>query len=485
VLKDKDGNLYFIDTVVNSAKSEDSKDNKDGKDGKDNRDNRDNTQKSESDTKTTRFHAEAERQADAIDDWLDGFEGGPRFQTVTPNLPNKKPTTPTTPTTTPKPPHFVKASKIREKIQDRAIKLRRIEEELRKRGVKISIDQSAYEGIDKAPSRIMAKTEKMMDELYRPLAGVAVEIRKKHGQEWDDVGRYLIALHAPERNAYLQANNNVNDGSGMSNADAAKIVTDFENVVPAALTDKLKNQMSAIRDFNLDNMLHYGRITQDEYDELKTRYKYYVPLKGWEDKDEGYELQNYIDEGRGTGGGAYNILRHAEGRKSMADNPIDNMLQNSMNIISWGEKNSVKQKAYFIASANKQHDDLFSVDFIPKQDIEKYKGEQHDVEAWINGEKHVIHYRQTDIGNILNGAYGDDVFSAKWQNTLIAKATRYMSAINTAKNPRFAYKNAKRDVQQSAQRIFIEDGAAMAGKFMRLEPTAVAALTKVVTSGGK
>jgi hypothetical protein len=502
-----------------------------------------NNKKSTSDTKNDRFHTEAEQQADEISDWLDGFEGGaPRFQTVTPNLPNKKPTKPTTPTT----PYLVEASRTREKYQDRAIKVRREEEELRKRGVKISIDQSAYEGIDKVPSRIMTKTNKMMDELYRPLDATIVEVRKilpadmvnqrteelkkdleesrkriddlkkaikseKDDKERDllktelrkeknkakiiksqrdngaynVIGRYFIALHAPERNAYLKKTEGVNDGSGMSNADAAKIVANFEKVVPKNLVDKLKSQMSAIRDFNLDNMLHYGRITQAEYAELKTRYQYYVSLKGWEAKDEGYELQNYIDDGRSTGGGAYNILRHAEGRGSMADNPIDNMLQNSMNIISWGEKNNVKQKAYFIASANQQHDDLFSVDFIPKQNIEDFEAGQKDVEVWIAGEKHVIHYQQSEIANILNGAYGDDVYSAKWQNTFLAKATRYMSAINTAKNPRFAYKNAKRDIQQSAQRILIEDGPAMAGKFMRLEPTAVAALTKEVTSGGK
>jgi hypothetical protein len=203
---------------------------------------------------SVRFHTEADAEADAITEWFNELENkgkdkgsAPRFQTVTPNLPNQK-----------KDPFFVHASKKRMRLQDDALLVRRLEEELQKRGSKIAKEKSIYEQIDQVAPRVHGKVEKMKRELYEPLFKTIAEIDKikytdadgkTRRVEYSDVGRYLIALHAPERNAYLKANKKVDDGSGVTDADAAQMVADFEGKVPKHLTDELKKQIAAIRKF--------------------------------------------------------------------------------------------------------------------------------------------------------------------------------------------------------------------------------------------
>jgi hypothetical protein len=154
-----------------------------------------------------------------------------------------------------------------------------------------------------------------------------------------------------------QGGRNVDDSSGMTDADAAATVADFEAKVPKALVYKLKKQIADIREFNLQNLYHYGRISKKDYFELKSMYQYYVPLKGWEEGEEDEHLQNYIEDGRSSGGGARNLLREAEGRKSMADHPIYNFMHYSVSVISWEEKNREKQAAYNLAAVNRKHND--------------------------------------------------------------------------------------------------------------------------------
>jgi hypothetical protein len=271
----------------------------------------------------------------------------------------------------------------------------------------------------------------------------------------------------------------------MSDAEAAQIVADFERRVPKPLVDILNKQIAAIRDFNLDSLLYYGRISKEEYDELKTRYQYYVPLKGWKEGEEDEHLQNYIDDGKSSGTGAARLMKTAKGRKSMADNPIDNMMHYSYSVISWGEKNRVKIAAWNIADKNRDRTDLFTVDFVPHRRLDKFKAEQHQIEAWMGGDKHIVSFRQAKLAHIINGARGDEVYRANWAKTQLHRLTRFMSAINTAKNPNFIASNTVRDVHQVSQRILMEDGVAMSGKFLRNMPVATGAVAKEVWSESK
>jgi hypothetical protein len=268
---------------------------------------------------TVRFHAEADVEAGMMEEWFNELENeladkGVRFQTgakpedkaetapeVRPEdkAKQKKERVPRStvevyrPIVKLKPVVAMakKMSRFREKWQDDAILLRRLEEELRKRGVIITEDDSVYGKRDLVAPRVYARAEKMKQQYYKPLIDTIAEIEKESKKKtenkkdrirYSDIGRYLIALHAPERNAHIKKEHPKKDsGSGMSDEDAKKTVEDFESRVSKELVDKLKEQIAAIREFNLQNLYHYGRIDKDEYSELKTRYTYYchVTLK--------------------------------------------------------------------------------------------------------------------------------------------------------------------------------------------------------------
>jgi hypothetical protein len=197
----------------------------------------------------------------------------------------------------------------------------------------------------------------------------------------------------------------------------------------------------------------------------------------------GYILGNYISDSRG-GAGAYDLMRRAKGRNSMADDPIANMMQYALNTIAWGERNRVKQAAFELASANEQHDDLFTVDFLKKVRMPESEAKQHYVEAWIDGKNHRVRFAQPQIANIINGAKDDSVYNANWHKTWMSHLTRLFTAWRTAKNPAFMMPNAARDVQRAAQRILIKDGAAISGKFIRLDPVANGVVMNELWGGG-
>jgi hypothetical protein len=484
VLIDDKGNLYFIDADISSRSRVES-------------------------AATVRFHAEAETEADRVEEWFNELEKGhkgesPRFQTGTPNAPKPrlqdKDQVHLEQVYRPLMDNelFKKGAQglswFREKFQDRAILVRRLEEEIQRRGGTIAKEDSIYEQIDQITSRVHGKVQKMSREYYKPLFDDIAEITKieytdaqgiKQKIDYHDVGRYLIALHAPERNAYLKVTKKVDDGSGVTDIDAAQMVTEFESKVPKALIDKLKKHVAKIREFNLQNLYHYGRISKDEYDDLKTRYNYYVPLKGWEENEDN-DLQEYIASIGSGVAGAHNLMREAKGRASMADNPVDFMLYDSCNIIAWGEKNRIKQAAYNLVIANKQHNDMFVGQHIPKRKLEKWKAKQHEVEAWIDGEKFVVTFGQSKIGSIINGTRDDSPWSSSWwHRSWWGRLTRFRSAINTAKNPAFIFKNMNRDMQQIVQRILITDGSRMAVRVIKNMPTAFGSLWNEIWSDSK
>jgi hypothetical protein len=362
------------------------------------------------------------------------------------------------------------------------------------------------------------------------------------------IGRYLMAKHAPERNAFLkkrkekeineQADKDLKEldsedeeeireieeerkiklakvngsGSGMTDEEAAKIVKEFEGMIPKETTgkkklkpgysekklskferraekkvmqtrstddggmeafdspvDDLNEQVKRINDFYLANLHAYGFITNEQYEEFKSRYEFFVPLKGWETSRIDEERHRYLDDSRGSGG-RNSLVHEAKGRKhgSIADNPVVNMTNDMYRLFAVGEKNRMKAAAYIMAAQNREHADLYTVHAIRRRDLPEFEANEHHVEAWINGEKRVVYFGNEKIAQAINGARDHSIESADWYEGALSKFTRTMAAWNTSKNPEFIWRNTMRDAQQAFQRILIEDGKGMAARFTRM-----------------
>lgn len=168
-------------------------------------------------------------------------------------------------------------------------------------------------------------------DVIKPL-GKALQDAKKAGVSVRDADDYLMALHAPERNAVIAARNPKmpDGGSGLTNAQAKKIVEDF--------TPEQRKHLDAVakivHDLNkrkLDAMVEDGLIEPKVRDTLNAQYKKYVPLKTLEEEDaftgvgRGYELRG-------------NDITTALGRSTKASSPIAASVMDASRAIMRGEK---------------------------------------------------------------------------------------------------------------------------------------------------
>lgn len=186
-------------------------------------------------------------------------------------------------------------------------------------------------------------------EVIKPL-GKALQDAKKAGISVRDADDYLMALHAPERNAVIAARNPKmpDGGSGLTNAQAKKIVEDF--------TPEQRKHLDAIakivHDLNkrkLNTMVEDGLIEPKVRDTLNAQYKNYVPLKTLEEEDtftgvgRGYELRG-------------NDITTALGRSTKASSPIAASVMDASRAIMRGEKARVDRAIWEYAKDPKAQD---------------------------------------------------------------------------------------------------------------------------------
>lgn len=162
-----------------------------------------------------------------------------------------------------------------------------------------------------------------------------IELLKKEGVLLPEVGDLLYARHAPERNREIHKINPglKGAGSGMTDAEAAKIRRDFGR---PKLEAEIAKRVDAIRDYILHAMEAHGLESKLTVDAWRAKYKDYVPLGGFE------EVREDANESLGEPG-KFNVrgkeVKQALGRSSKANNPLANLLDQAYRTIERGKKN--------------------------------------------------------------------------------------------------------------------------------------------------
>jgi hypothetical protein len=498
--------------------------------------------------------AEAER---AVEQFINELETPPRtrFQAM-PDPPKPKPTVASRVADATK-----KAAKAtvtaaknapdwtRKRLQDKYIIIRRLENELIKRGAKIDLSHSAYEKMDKISSIVQEKWDRLKKShvlpMYEKTGAVMKAIMDKKGVSKQDamdmIDEYLIAKHAAERNAHIRTNVDTtnNAGSGMTDAVAADIIAEIEKTVDA---QKLKEMHDAIREMTnktLRNMLEYGRLTKWQYDEYKNKYRYYIPLRGWKENELDAIEQHYVERGTGVRNGNSMVIQ-AKGRSegSLSSTPLAYIMNDAYKALAWGENNNMLKEMYHIVVKNKAQEDLFHIetswaleyDLVDKNGatVKKKQQKEYDVEptqedvdnllkSTIGGLKVVITRRKKKrssfkanleaykknqhrvdawIGGERSTIFFKQVDVANALNSLFEDQNqdwlqwsrainRYLSTIFTSKNPAFMLPNTLRDFQQASQWVMIHDGVGMAGRVHKMMPFAIAQVWKNTVSDKK
>lgn len=236
--------------------------------------------------------------------------------------------------------------KFVEGVQDLSHPVRRLQDELEARREEPFTDLGDFYTRKRLyPGRVGNEVRDFNKNYLDPM----IDYMKKNAISLEQGGDYVYAKHVAERNARLGAlypqnhpfNQALHDptivgASGRSQEWADNIMREVERSGKKAQYEKVAEYIQAIRHYILDRMVKGSLISEQTADNWRQQYQNYVDLRGFEDAPE-EAPEDYREPARFQVRGKE--IKQAFGRKSKADNPIVNMLDQAYRAIDRAERN--------------------------------------------------------------------------------------------------------------------------------------------------
>lgn len=316
--------------------------------------------------------------------------------------------------------------------------------------------------------RLQARGDKLEKEAIRPL-GKLLEKAKKVGVSVRDADDYLMALHAPERNAVIaQRNPKMQDGgSGLTNKQAQDIIDSF--------TPEQRQHLDAVakvvHDLNrqkLDGMVEDGLVTPQQRDALNAQFKNYVPLKTLDGEE------TFLGTGQGYAMRA-NDIASALGRQSKASSPIAASVMDASRAMVRGEKARVDRAIWEYADKD-AHEFIrpYDPDHPPAEVMDRKLGADGKVKDIVSSKK----VQDLTIPLVVNGKdvrvfVPDQLLRDQLMKvattadpgpvlSAIGKGTSTIGRLLTEFNPTFTIPNAVKDAITVAVRAGAHPGVSTA-----------------------
>ncbi|MDR0414147.1 MAG: hypothetical protein LBH84_01855 [Prevotellaceae bacterium] len=423
-----------------------------------------------------------------------------------------------------------------------------IKEVERRTGRKTPVSENPYERLTKLSARAQAAVEDFANKTFTPLLKKISAMAKEIPDVWPDADvqkyaelakkskflqlfltapaheprrifdLYMVAKHAPHRNAYLteKTRGRVVNGSGVTDEEAAAVVEIFERLFDKKIVDDFWQAVEKATDTSLNAWLDAGRISKEACDNLKAKLPFFVPLRSWDDSETD-EAVDAIYSGA-SGGSAYSAYKEAKGRGTIADSPLAYIANLAQSAIVFREKNNAKKLLFNLAVKGQQPDLLtpkkgYTVEtldqngsvvatrevatepaalqpnervtktsLVGKTHLPNGKEVQHGVDVWIGGKLYTVFFHDEQVAREVNETTNA---VAQWLNTThgvtvngkkygfnIGATTKFMTSLMTQKNPVFWAKNTIRDAQAAALFLYCREGEGMTGKFLSRIPMA-------------
>jgi hypothetical protein len=259
----------------------------------------------------------------------------------------------------------------------------------------------------------------------------------------DEASDYLYARHAGERNKAMDEINPDlgGSGSGMTDDEADLILNDAARKNGPAFSE-LAKRVAEMRNWTLRYMEKSGLEKPETIKSWRDKYTDYVPLRGWE-----VPPSDFQEPPRGSGIG-FNIrgreVQPAFGRRSKADNPLINTIEQAYRTVERGEKNRYLNTLYRALKELGPNNsaDIGTLDKgKPKREIDKTTGLVHFVDTTnqfgnpnavhlkIDGDQHFIVFNDRELAEAVRRLSPDSLgplqFILKLQNKLKAIWTHY------------------------------------------------------------
>ena len=412
-------------------------------------------------------------------------------------------------------PEATRTDKLIYELQDGRIDLKRVQEAIAATGKQITEGFDARLAETLMPGRIARRTESFLSAEVKPL----LESMAKNNVSQDELSDYLLARHAPERNAQIaKVNDEMPDGGAGTNSQGVLMTTQAARDHIAALTQgkRLVLELLAKRvdDLTLGTrevLVREGLEKQETVDAWTGAYKHYVPLF----KDEAMETPGHpIGAGVSVTGTA---SRRATGSTGEVTNMLAHILMQREAAITRAEKNRVAMSLYGLALTNPNAEmwttirpsmpsdqianelvrmgvdpmeaevgmqgvpTIRGVDPVSGKVVDRpnpmYKRLDNSLVVKVNGEDRVILFNASNkraVRLVRNLKNQDGVLGQlDLAGSIVGKATRYFVSINTQYNPAFGMVNIVRDV--GGAMVNLTD-TALAGKQARVLSDSIPAM---------
>lgn len=249
--------------------------------------------------------------------------------------------------------------------------------------------ENAYLGENRLSSLNQAEADAFENILFKPLLK-EVSSLAPNNKAREELTDYMMAKHGLERNrvmaerdaqaaydTYIKKHPNSNktlqdfidkyrekDYAGLTALTATDNVSDAEFEAQQMVdayesnnnTDELWKKTKTVSDAILSKLYDTGMMSKETYDNVRSMYDYYIPLRGFDEKtsEEAYAYLN-------SSNSAFNApIKTARGRKSKADDPFAYLQSMAESAIMQGNRNKlVKQR--FLNFALNHPSDLVSI----------------------------------------------------------------------------------------------------------------------------
>jgi hypothetical protein len=295
-----------------------------------------------------------------------------------------------------------------------------------------------------------------IEELYvQPI--IALLAKTKKDLTIENVGHWLNARHAKERNARISQINpkyKPGEGSGLTDAEAQVVLDEFENSPHKDTLDAIADMVDDLRERTIQTKVDAGLLSQSDANALRSMYQFYVPLRGFAETDNADATLDVQGIGRRLNVKGAESKR-AAGRSSLSFNPLVGAITQAQEAAIRAGKNRVGNAMYELVTANPSPD-WSTVAVKQKRYFNKSTGmvetrsvsaentqlEPDEFATKVNGQEYRIKINDPRLAQAL-GNVGSQQFGAI--TTGLMKFSRYFSATNTMLNPEFMITNALRD----------------------------------------
>ena len=315
--------------------------------------------------------------------------------------------------------------------------------------------------------RVGERVSDFEDTKVQPLLN---ELRRS-GVDRKDFELYAQAKHGRERNTVIAQRDvsKPDGGSGLTNSEISALLNGNNPIIPLEAQKKMepiRQKLVALNKDTLRNLWEGGLISGETYDLLSNRYQDYVPLIGKAGATED-EVVGTV----GTGAGydvRGNDIKIAEGRGSIAPDPLAYSIQLHRDSIIRAEKNRVLQTAAQFAM---RYRDNGIIELVQKGDIGDTNAK--DIIAFKdNGETKYLRINDPKLADVMKNRASSTTGPII---QFLSSMNRYLAYVNTQASPEFVIANFARDLQTALVNISGENAKGLAAGLIKSVPDAMRA----------